>query len=141
MKEYEKTGVLSLKDLRLPNKKQLEKGVAVIECVQNIPCNPCVDACPFNAISMEDVNALPVVDFDKCVGCGLCVRDCPADALQMDKKSREEYKLIYYPARCAYCGQCEDNCRHEAISHSNKLVKPTLNPEGLVVILHEKNGN
>ncbi|RLF32542.1 MAG: (4Fe-4S)-binding protein [Thermoplasmata archaeon] len=81
MKEYEKTGVLSLKDLRLPNKKQLEKGVAVIECVQNIPCNPCVDACPFNAISMEDVNALPVVDFDKCVGCGRCIGVCPGLAI------------------------------------------------------------
>ena len=82
-----------------------------------------------------------VFDTDKCIGCGLCVRDCPADALEMDKKSREEYKLIHYPARCAYCGQCEDNCMHGAISHSNKLVKPTLEPEGSVVILHEKSGN
>jgi len=91
MKEYEKTGVLSLKDLRLPNKKQLEKGVAIIECVQNIPCNPCVDACPFNAISMKDINDLPVVDFDKCIGCGQCIGVCPGLAIfvvkQIDDKA------------------------------------------------------
>jgi len=81
MKEYEKTGVLSLKDLRLPNKKQLEKGVAIIECIQNIPCNPCVDACPFNAISMKDINALPIVDYDKCIGCGQCIGVCPGLAI------------------------------------------------------------
>ena len=91
MKEYEKTGVLSLKDLRLPNKKQLGKGVAIIECVQNIPCNPCVDACPFNAISMKDINDLPVVDFDKCIGCGQCIGVCPGLAIfvvkQIDDKA------------------------------------------------------
>lgn len=81
MKEYEKTGVLSLKDLRLPDKKQLEKGVAIIECIQNIPCNPCVDACPFNAISMKDINALPIVDYDKCIGCGQCIGVCPGLAI------------------------------------------------------------
>ncbi len=97
---------------------------------------------PFGHLDLaEGFRGAIVFDTDKCTGCGLCVRNCPADALQMDKKSHEEYKLIHYPARCAYCGQCEDNCRHGAIFHSNKLVKPTLNPEGLVVILHEKNGN
>lgn len=77
-------------------------------------------------------------DTDQCIGCGLCVRNCPADALHMEKKSRDEYKLIHYPARCAYCGQCEDNCRHVAIYHSNQLVKPTDNPAGLIVVLKEK---
>jgi len=81
MKDYEKTGVLSLKDLRLPSKKQLEKGVAILECVQEIPCNPCVDSCPVNAISMKDINAVPINDFDKCIGCGKCVGVCPGLAI------------------------------------------------------------
>ncbi|MDH7517236.1 MAG: 4Fe-4S binding protein [Candidatus Thermoplasmatota archaeon] len=81
MKVYEKTGVLSLSDLRLPSKKQLEKGVAILECVQEIPCNPCVDTCPVNAISMKDINAVPVNDYDKCTGCGKCVGVCPGLAI------------------------------------------------------------
>ncbi len=81
MRGYEKIGVLSLKDIRLPSKKQLEKGVAILECVQEIPCNPCVDSCPVNAISMKNINAVPVNDFDKCIGCGKCVGLCPGLAI------------------------------------------------------------
>jgi len=79
-----------------------------------------------------------VVDPEKCTGCGLCVRDCPAEGLKLVKTSRDEFKLIHYPARCAYCGQCEDSCRRGAISHTNQLVGSTMNPEGWVVVLHEK---
>lgn len=81
MREYEKTGILSLKDLQIPTKKQLEKGVAILECVQEIPCNPCVDSCPVHAISMKDINAPPVNDFDKCIGCMKCVGVCPGLAI------------------------------------------------------------
>ncbi len=85
MHNYEKNGVLSKKDLELPSKEQLEKGVAIIECVQEIPCNPCVDSCPVNAISMKDINALPIIDYDKCIGCGKCVGVCPGLAIFLIK--------------------------------------------------------
>lgn len=81
MRKYEKTGILSLKDLQIPTKKQLEKGVAILECVQEIPCNPCVASCPVHAISMKDINAPPVNDFDRCIGCTKCVGICPGLAI------------------------------------------------------------
>ncbi|MCX6662860.1 MAG: 4Fe-4S dicluster domain-containing protein [Euryarchaeota archaeon] len=81
MREYEKTGILSTKELQVPSKKQLEKGVAILECVQEIPCNPCVDSCPVHAISMKDINAPPVNDFEKCIGCTKCVGVCPGLAI------------------------------------------------------------
>jgi Fe-S-cluster-containing hydrogenase component 2 len=81
MYEYEKTGILSMKELQVPSKKQLEKGVAILECVQEIPCNPCVDSCPVHAISMKNINALPVNDFEKCIGCTKCVGVCPGLAI------------------------------------------------------------
>lgn len=94
---------------------------------------------PFAALELpEGFRGAIVFDADKCIGCGLCVRDCPAEALQIDKKSREEYTLLHYPARCAYCGQCEDSCRHGAISNSNKLVESTTNKGEWVVVLKEK---
>jgi formate hydrogenlyase subunit 6/NADH:ubiquinone oxidoreductase subunit I len=96
---------------------------------------------PFGDINLpEGYRGAIVIDPDKCIGCGLCVRDCPTGALQLEKKSRDEFKLIHYPARCAYCGQCEDSCRHEAIGHSNALVGATSKPRELVVVLKEKNG-
>lgn len=81
MPEYERTGVLSIKDLQMPTKKQLEKGVAILECVQEIPCDPCVDSCPVHAISMKDINAPPVNDFERCIGCTKCVGVCPGLAI------------------------------------------------------------
>ena len=80
-----------------------------------------------------------VIDIDRCRGCGLCVRDCPAFALELERESdapsppvlssstsltvnsvegskdRDKFRLIHYPDRCAYCGQCQDVCRYEAI--------------------------
>jgi Fe-S-cluster-containing hydrogenase component 2 len=81
MHDYEKTGLLSLKDLKMPTKKQLEKGVAILECVQEIPCNPCVESCPVSAISMKDINAPPINDYEKCIGCTKCVGVCPGLAI------------------------------------------------------------
>jgi Fe-S-cluster-containing hydrogenase component 2 len=96
MKTYEQNGILTLNDLDLPSDKQLKKGVAIIECVQEIPCNPCVDACPFGAISMKDINAPPVVDYDKCTACGQCVGICPGLAIFVIKVV-ENNELITLP--------------------------------------------
>jgi Fe-S-cluster-containing hydrogenase component 2 len=90
MHKYEQTGVLSLSDLRLPTEKQLEKGVAVSECVQEIPCNPCIDSCPVHAISMKDINAIPIIDYDRCIGCSRCVGVCPGLALFVVKKQLDQ---------------------------------------------------
>jgi len=81
MRAYEKTGVLTKKELPHPTKKQLEKGAAILECIQEIPCDPCVDSCPVHAISMKDINAPPINDFNKCIGCTKCVGICPGLAI------------------------------------------------------------
>ena len=81
IKQYEKTGVLSLADLTLPTDEQLKKGVVIIECIQKIPCDPCVAICSFDAISMKDINDTPKVDYNKCTGCKQCVGICPGLAI------------------------------------------------------------
>lgn len=59
---------------------------AVIECFQRIPCNPCVAACKFGAISMgESLVSLPVFDESKCTGCGACLSKCPGLAIFLVK--------------------------------------------------------
>ena len=45
-------------------------------------CGACVDACPSEAIEMQDGKA--VVIADKCVDCGVCVDECPVEALSME---------------------------------------------------------
>ena len=67
----------------MPEEARLLRGpIAITECFQNIACNPCVKACPSHAINMEpDINGLPKVDPDACIGCGLCVSRCPGLAI------------------------------------------------------------
>lgn len=64
----------------------------VIECTQNIPCNPCQDACPKKCIKIgTDITALPAVDPDaSCVGCGMCVASCSGQAIFLVDESYEE---------------------------------------------------
>lgn len=78
------TGIPSAEELSsVPGEERIKKGrVAVIECVQGIPCNPCEGACPFGAITVGDpITNLPVLDESKCTGCGTCVAMCPGQAI------------------------------------------------------------
>jgi len=45
-----------------------------------ISCGACVDACPVDAISMNDKAK---VDPDTCTDCGACVDECPVDAITL----------------------------------------------------------
>ena len=85
MSRYEATGVLTdeLLKSKLPPKERFEKGrpVAIIECIQNIPCNPCVNACKFGAIKKKSLVDPPEVDYERCTGCGKCVSVCPGLAI------------------------------------------------------------
>jgi ferredoxin len=67
----------------VPSKKRLIQGpVVVIECAQEIPCNPCEEACHKKAIQIGDsIIDLPILDADKCSGCGLCIASCPGQAI------------------------------------------------------------
>ncbi|NIM46415.1 MAG: 4Fe-4S dicluster domain-containing protein [Nitrososphaeria archaeon] len=83
-REYERTGFLTMEDLKeeMPPVEALrKKQVAMIECLQEIPCDSCIQACPFNAILKETIITPPKVDFDKCTGCTLCARICPGLAV------------------------------------------------------------
>jgi len=73
--------------------------VAIVECFQEIPCDPCVEACRQKAITMPgDVNALPIVDAGLCNGCGLCITRCPGLAIfVIDKTYSEDRALVMLP--------------------------------------------
>jgi len=42
-------------------------------------CGTCVDACPSEAIKLE--NEVAVINQDECTECGTCVDECPSDAI------------------------------------------------------------
>lgn len=55
----------------------------VIECTQNIPCNPCQDACKKGCISIgSNITSLPIaVEGADCINCGMCVASCSGQAI------------------------------------------------------------
>ena len=72
----------------------------VIECTQNIPCNPCQDACPKHCIKVGDhITQLPAVEPDStCIGCGMCVASCPGQAIFLvDEKPEEGFADVTLP--------------------------------------------
>ena len=83
----------------------------VIECTQNIPCNPCQDACKFGCISIgNQITTLPIVVPEAdCKNCGMCVAACSGQAIFLIDEDYDEmsgtvtmpYEFVPYPAEGA----------------------------------------
>ncbi len=81
----------------------------VIECTQNIPCNPCQDACKFGCISIgEHITSLPIVVKEAdCKNCGMCVASCSGQAIFLVNNEYEKgyatitlpYEFLPYPQK------------------------------------------
>lgn len=72
----------------------------VIECTQNIPCNPCQDACRLGCIRVgETITSLPEVNREvSCIGCGMCVANCSGQAIFLvDENYDETHASITLP--------------------------------------------
>jgi ferredoxin len=109
----EKDGFLSVEELAglpgMPTAERLAQGpVVIIECAQEIPCNPCEDACRQGAIQVgEAITNLPALIEENCTGCGLCIARCPGQAIFVvdmtysDKEATVQlpYEFLPLPAR------------------------------------------
>lgn len=96
---FESTGIPS-KELigrAFPNIDRINKGpVAVIECFQHIPCNPCFTSCNRKAMNlMNDINDLPSLNEEKCNGCSICVGKCPGLAIMVVDGSYSDKEVLF----------------------------------------------
>jgi Fe-S-cluster-containing hydrogenase component 2 len=108
-KDSSKTGFLSEEELRggpgIPSEARRRKGaVAVLECLEDIPCNPCESICKFDAITVgDDITTPPRLTEDNCVACRSCVPICPGQAIFIvdeslpDDKAAVEMPYEYRP--------------------------------------------
>ena len=82
-----------------PEERFVEGPVAIVECFQQIPCDPFVHACKRSAIiKQRDINDLPVVDAKLCNGCGICISLCPGLAIfVVDLSYSDDHALIKLP--------------------------------------------
>lgn len=98
------TGYLEYEELQslqtIPSEERFKLGpVAITECVQQIPCNPCESACPRKAIKIgTPITNLPTVDTTECTGCGICVSKCPGLAIfVVNKVYSEDTATVAFP--------------------------------------------
>ncbi len=56
----------------------------LIRCVEEIPCNPCIDTCPMQSIIMPDDTIVELPRFiGNCIACARCVAVCPGLAINL----------------------------------------------------------
>ncbi|MBO4288715.1 MAG: 4Fe-4S binding protein [Lachnospiraceae bacterium] len=123
------TGIPSKEELEncpgVPDAERLEKGrVACVECVQEIPCNPCESICRFGAITVgEQITSLPVLHGEKCTGCGLCVANCPGLAITiLDLNYSETRATVDFPFE--YLPLPEEGDEVEAVGRDGAVICP-----------------
>jgi formate hydrogenlyase subunit 6/NADH:ubiquinone oxidoreductase subunit I len=58
--------------------------------------------------------------------------------LELDRHSKEQFRLTHHRDRCAYCGQCADNCPSDVIVLTNELVSSSHTRDTLVRVLVER---
>jgi len=95
----------------------------------------CVEVCKFDALKMDPVTGLPVVNDINCTACGACVKACPRNLFELRKRAKKDRK-IYVACRnedkggiarkscdvaCIGCSKCFKVCPHEAIVMNNNL--------------------
>ncbi len=115
--QIERTGVPTKEQIEstLPGDERRAKGpYAVIECWQEIPCDPCVASCPFGYIApMKNINDLPKLDQESCTGCGNCIALCPGLAIFIIDETfgGEDEAMIRIPHEFAPLPEKEDIVR------------------------------
>lgn len=92
----------------------------------------CVNACKFDAISIESGVAL--VTPDRCTGCGMCTKVCPNGLIELIpysakcavacfSKDKGKDTKAKCGAGCIGCGICAKQCENGAITVENNLAK------------------
>ncbi|KPJ62516.1 MAG: hypothetical protein AMS15_03575 [Planctomycetes bacterium DG_23] len=71
----------------------------LIECPEEVPCNPCEEVCPRGAIEIgSPITNLPRYREARCTGCGLCIAACPAQAIFLiDRSFSQGYARLDLP--------------------------------------------
>ena len=92
---------------------------------------PCIEACPANALSVDERTGAVIVNQDTCIGCSLCIEACPGKVPHLHPISK---KAVI----CDLCGgdpECVKVCQ-EAGYNALRLVKEDVGEQKKLHALH-----
>ena len=90
--------MIEIMNSELTDARRKRGAYVVIECPEKIPCDPCVDACPNEAISIKgSMIELPEIDYEKCNGCLVCIPKCPGLAIFVVDETPDDHSIVYIP--------------------------------------------
>jgi electron transport complex protein RnfB len=98
-------------------------------------CGDCVVVCSFDALHMDPVTGLPVVNDKKCTACGACIKACPKNLFELRKRWKGDKKIYVAcmnedfgdmaekncKVACIGCSKCFEVCPYEAITINHYL--------------------
>lgn len=100
-------------------------------------------ACPFDAISIDPLTGIPVVDESKCTSCGTCVAICPSGLYEIRPKGGEKGRVYVAcnnrqkgaiarkncKAACIACQKCAKICPDIKIENNLSYIPAGISAE------------
>jgi Fe-S-cluster-containing hydrogenase component 2 len=82
----EKEGMFSLELSRI-HRVHLDEKMAISIACRFCENTPCINACPREALKMDDENNVIRLDKIRCSGCGWCIEACDFGAVAMNRST------------------------------------------------------
>ncbi|MFX1295446.1 MAG: ATP-binding protein [Promethearchaeota archaeon] len=74
---------ITLHNQEIERKDIYSANVAIVDKIQCVGCQKCMEHCKFDAIKWDTENEQPIINEFECEGCGVCMLICPEECVRL----------------------------------------------------------